>query len=119
MKLRKLRALAKNGTLRLAAIILIILIAGPEVGIAIDLTILLDLVGSELFLLSFIVGIRMIPWRFAADCVLAFLYRVDRYFFIPSAQQVRQCPPIAMHAVPGLVAACIVVALWGTLRVES
>jgi putative effector of murein hydrolase LrgA (UPF0299 family) len=116
MTLRRLREFAKNQTLRLIAILLIVLIAGPEIGIALDLTILLDIVGAELFLLSFIVGIRMMPWRFIVDRVVTFLYRIDPYFFIPSARQIRQCPPIAVHAVPCFVALCLVMALWGTVR---
>jgi hypothetical protein len=117
--LRKLRSLAKNGSLGLAAIILIVLIAGPEIGIALDLTVLLDIVGAELFLFSFIVGIRMIPWRFVADRAVALLYRIDPWFFVPSTQQIRRCPPIAVHVVPGFVAASLVVALWGTVQVDS
>jgi hypothetical protein len=119
MNLSRLKRLLKNGAFRLAAVMLIVLIAGPEVGIALDLTIVLDVVGAELFLLSFLVGLRMVPWWFVFDRVAAFLYRIDPYFFVPGMRQVRQCPPLAVHVVPGFVAACMVVVLWGAVQLES
>jgi hypothetical protein len=49
-----------NSTLRLLALLLIGLAAGPETGLAMEMTTLLEILGAVLFFTSFSVGARML-----------------------------------------------------------
>jgi hypothetical protein len=49
-----------NSTLRLLALLLIGLAAGPEIGLAMEMTTLLEILGAALFFTSFSVGARML-----------------------------------------------------------
>jgi len=64
MKLEDLNVtkLASNATFRLLAVLLIILIVMPEASLAVDLFATLDILGAELFLFAFFLGLRGIPW---------------------------------------------------------
>jgi hypothetical protein len=97
----------KRPVLRFVVVMLILLVAGAEIGIALQLVGLIDLVGVELFLMFFFAGFR---WRFrvAANVINAALERVDPFFFIPTRSQVISCPTLLIHAVPGLVSMCLI-----------
>jgi hypothetical protein len=97
----------KRPVLRFIVVALILLVAGAEIGIALQLVGLIDLVGVELFLTFFFGGFL---WRFrvAANVVKAFLEKVDPFFFIPTRSQVVSCPTLLVHAVPGLVGMCLI-----------
>ena len=47
--------------LRFLAVLLAILIVGPEIGLGAQVFATLDLLGAEVFLASLIVGLRMLP----------------------------------------------------------
>ena len=96
----------KRPVLRLIVVALIFLVAGAEIGIALQLVGVIDLVGVELFLTLFFSGLL---WRVkvAADVIKSALERLDPYFFIPSRSQAVSCPTLLVHAVPGLVALCL------------
>ena len=111
-----LAKLARSGGFLFLAIVLIVLIAGPEFGVAVDLTVMLDVLGSELFLMSFVVGIRMLPWQYLLNRLEKLVGRVDPYFFLPSRRQLAQCPPLVAHALPLCVPLCLATALWGTIQ---
>jgi hypothetical protein len=101
------RLVEKRPVLRLVVVTLILLVAGAEIGIALQLVGVIDLVGVELFLMFFFAGFR---WRLtlAASVVRAFLERMDPFFFIPTRSQVVSCPTLLVHAVPGLVSLCLI-----------
>jgi hypothetical protein len=109
----------RNRVLRILALILIVLIAGPEAGLGAEAFATLDALGAELFLASLILGLRMLPMWFIFERLKSILERVDPYFFVPSARQVRDCPPIACHALPCFVPICLAVALWGVAQVDA
>jgi len=56
-----------EANLRLLALLMIGLLAGPEIGIAMEMTVLLELLGAALFFMAFSVGARML----AVDLALA------------------------------------------------
>jgi hypothetical protein len=84
-----------------------LLLAGAEIGIALQLVSLIDLLGVELFLTFFFGGFL---WRFrvAVDVIKAALERLDPFFFIPTRSQAISCPTLLVHAVPGLVCMCLI-----------
>ncbi len=98
---------------RFLAVLLIILIAGPEVGLFMVASAALDAIGAELFITSLIVGLRMLPVWLVLAWLRSLAERLDPYFLVPSPAQIRDCPPIAVHAIPCLVPICLAVALWG------
>jgi hypothetical protein len=97
----------KRPVLRFVIVALILLVAGAEIGIALQLVGLVDLLGVELFLTFFFGGFL---WRFraAASFIKAALERLDPFFFIPTRSQVISCPTLLVHAVPGLVVICLI-----------
>ena len=113
-----MRPKTRNRLLRILAIILIILIAGPEAGLGAKALATLDAMGAELFLTSLIIGLRMLPIWFVFSWLKRLLERADPYFFVPTARQIRDCPPIACHALPYFVPLCLAFALWGATQVD-
>ena len=113
-----MRPQTRNRLLRILAIILIILIAGPEAGLGAEALATLDAMGAELFLTSLIIGLRMLPIWFVFSWLKRLLERADPYFFVPTARQIRDCPPIACHALPCFVPLCLAFALWGAAQVD-
>ena len=113
-----MRAHTRNRLLRMLAAVLIILIAGPEIGLGMEAFAALDAMGAELFITSLIVGLRMLPIWFIFTWLRKLLERVDPYFFVPSPGQIRECPPIAAHSIPFFVPICLAVALWGAVELD-
>jgi hypothetical protein len=97
----------KRPVLRFIVVALIFLVAGAEIGIALQLAGVIDLVGVELFLTLFFSGFL---WRakVAANVIKSALERLDPFFFIPTRSQAVSCPTLLVHAVPGLVGLCLV-----------
>ena len=97
----------KRPVLRFIVVALILLLAGAEIGIALQLVGLIDLLGVELFL-TFLFGGFLWRIRVAANVIKAALERLDPFFFIPTRSQIVSCPTLLVHAVPGLVAMCLI-----------
>jgi hypothetical protein len=97
----------KRPVLRFIVVALIFLVAGAEIGIALQLVGVIDLVGIELFL-TFCFGGFLWRFRAAANVIKAVLEKLDPYFFIPTRSQVVSCPTLLVHAVPGLVGVCLI-----------
>jgi hypothetical protein len=97
----------KRPVLRFIVVALILLVAGAEIGLALQLVGLIDLLGIELFLTFYFGGVL---WRFraAANIIKVALERLDPFFFIPTRSQVISCPTLLVHAVPGLVGMCLI-----------
>ena len=98
----------KRPVLRFIVVALILLLAGAEIGIALQLVGFIDLLGVELFLAFFFGGFL---WRFriAANVIKTALERLDPFFFIPTRSQVVSCPTLLVHAVPWLATTCLIV----------
>ena len=98
----------KRPVLRFIVVGLIFLVAGAEIGIALQLLGIIDLVGVELFLALFFGGFLW-QFRVAANFIKAAVEKLDPFFFIPTRSQVVSCPTLLVHAVPGLVVLCLIV----------
>lgn len=104
--------------LKIVAVLVIILLAGPEFGVGLELLAILDVMGAELFLLSFVIGFRALPIWGVFRLVIDAFEKIDPYFFIPSGMQIRSCPGMVAHALPGFVCAYLVL-LSGALEGAS
>ena len=124
MKERLKKAL-KNRLLRILAVLLIVIVAGPEIGFSMELFALLDALGAELFLLCFSVGIHLYIKMFIesvrgfGNAVRAFIERLDPYFFIPSRRQIVDCPGISIHAIPGYISLYLFALCWPSINVDA
>jgi hypothetical protein len=96
----------KRRVLRALVILFIVIAAGPEIGIALELIGMIDLVGVELFL-GLVFGGVLWRVRVVLTGINRFFERLDPFYFIPSRQQVVSYPGILVHAVPFLVSGCI------------
>ena len=104
---------SRNLILRILAILIIVAVAGPEMGFGLEAFAVLDILGAELFFLSFFVGIRLLPIATVTRPFRNWIERHDSYFFIPKISQIKECPGIVFHAVPGLVPLYFVVLFCG------
>jgi hypothetical protein len=118
VRLLPIKPSTRDRLLRVLALVLIVLIAGPEVGLEAEAVATLNAIGADLFLASLIIGLHMVPIRYVLDRLKKFVERLDPYFFIPSSRQVRDCPPIIWHALPFCILMCLALALWGVAKVD-
>ncbi|HJR70150.1 MAG TPA: hypothetical protein VKA43_08945 [Gammaproteobacteria bacterium] len=103
---RQKQSTERRRLLRALVVVCILIAAGPEIGIALELIGLLDLVGVELFF-ALVFGGLLLRVRAILSGLEQFFGRLDPFFFIPTRQQVANYPGILVHAVPGLVSICI------------
>jgi hypothetical protein len=103
---RRKKSTGRRPLLRVLVVVCILIAAGPEIGVALELLGLVDLLGVELFL-SLVFGGLLWRLRAIVAGLMQFLERLDPFFFVPTPQQVATCPGILVHAIPGLVSMCI------------
>jgi len=89
----------------LVAVIGCVFIAGPELGIGLELLATAELLGIELLIFCLVA-----PFWFYTYRLESWFQKIDPYFFIPSRQQILATPGILAHAVPGYM----VLLLWCT-----
>ena len=77
-------------------ILLCLIIAGPEFGVGLELIVLVDAFGMELFLFS-LSAYMWGYWNF----VKSKLEKFDPYFFISPIKDILKCPALIAHAIPG------------------
>ena len=77
-------------------LVVCLLVAGPELGLAIELIALVNLFGLELILFCLAA-----PFWFHFYGFRLWLYKIDPYYFVPSMKQVSVTPGILAHAIPG------------------
>jgi hypothetical protein len=77
-------------------VLVCMVVAGPELGIGLELALLVDLYGVELFLLSF-----LSPLVFLRYQVQSWFAKIDAFHFVPTREQIGQCPALLAHAIPG------------------
>ncbi len=125
MMKEKLKKVLKNRLSPILAVLLIVVVAGHEIGISMEMFALLDGLGAELFLLCFLVGIRLYVKMFFdsartfRNAVRAFIERLDPYFFIPSRHQIVECPGISVHTIPGYVSLYLFALCWPSITVDA
>ncbi len=94
---------AARWLLRIAAVFIILVLAGPEIGIGVELLAITELLGAELFVVSFLAGFRLLLDTHVLTPVRRLLERIDPFFFIPTTNQIALVPGMVAHVVPGLV----------------
>jgi hypothetical protein len=84
------------------AVIIVVLIAGPEVMMSMELMAMVELLGASTFVLMYISGLKL----FLSKAINKFK-KFESYsiFFIPSFETLKQMPLLAIHAIPERTAA--------------
>jgi len=81
---------------KITLLVLCLALAGPELGLGLELIALVNAMGMELILISLTAALWG-HWRY----VLAKLEEIDPYFFISPMRDVVKCPGLLAHAIPG------------------
>lgn len=105
--------------MHLLAVVLVLIIAGPEIGLGMEGLAALDALGAELFFASLIVGFRMLPIEVVWAWLKSLIESIDPYFLIPSLAQIKDCPSIVSHAIPCFVPICLAFALCGAVELST
>jgi len=79
------------------AVLIVVLVAGPEVMISIELMAMVELVGASTFVLLYVSGVR----TFFSNVFNKFkAFESYSVFFIPTLESLKQMPFLALHAIP-------------------
>jgi hypothetical protein len=81
---------------KIAIILLCLIIAGPEIGVGIEMIALIDAFGIALFLFSITAHL----WSYWSS-VRSKLVQFDPYFFLSPVKDIVKCPALLAHAIPG------------------
>jgi hypothetical protein len=92
--------------------LLIFLVFGPEFGIGLEMVVLMDFLGVELFLFALLVGLRL---PYFTHLVHSASMKVDPYYFIPTRAQMVSCPGMLAHTVPGPASFYFLLAFGGVI----
>lgn len=98
--------------LRGLVILLIFLMFGPELGIGLEMVVLMDFLGVELFLLALLLGLRL---PYATNLVHSAWMKMDPYYFVPTRAQILSCPGLLAHTLPGPTSFYFLLALGGVI----
>ena len=85
-------------------ILICLVLAGPEFGVALELIALINAFGIELFLLS-ITASMWVHWYF----IKSKLEKWDPFFFFSPPRDILKCPALIAHAIPGSMGLLVLV----------
>lgn len=85
----------KSFLFKIVLAIVCLALAGPELGIALEFVVLLDLLGIELFIFAI-----SVPIFFYSRLLVLEIQKLDPYFFISPRRDVIECPALIAHAIP-------------------
>ena len=92
----------KHGLKKTILIILCVMLAGPQVGLGLELVALVEVSGAELFIFYFTAPFWFYWYKFKT-----WYLKNDPYFFIPCRAHLMQCPALIAHMIPFLMVATI------------
>ena len=90
------KTISKGGWHSLAVII-VMLIAGPEIMMSMELMAMVELLGASTFVLMYVSGLRLV---FSKAINKFKKFESYSIFFIPSFDAIKQMPLLAIHAIP-------------------
>lgn len=95
--LTKIRALLSKGIWQILAMLLVMVIAGPELLLSMELMALIEVLGASTFVLMYLSGIKLL-----LDKAMTKFQQFEQYsiWFIPSYQSLKQMPELVLHVIP-------------------
>ncbi len=94
----------KKIILKLSLLLVCMVLAGPELGIGLEMIGLLNLMSVEIFLLMF-----SVPLLYLGQAIVYRLEELDPYFFLSPRKDFLECPALIAHAIPFFIASLFVV----------
>ena len=81
----------------MAAILIVILVAGPEIMISMELMALVEVLGASTFVIAYFSGVLLY-----FEKPLNFIKKFESYsyLFIPTKDQLKEMPSLIIHAIP-------------------
>ena len=93
----KLKSTLTESIWKAAALLIVVLIAGPEVMISMELMTLMEVLGASTFVMAYFAGLKLYFVK-----TLNWLKRFEShsYLFIPTKSQLKEMPSLIAHAIP-------------------
>ncbi|MDO6427516.1 hypothetical protein Q4489_10845 [Thalassotalea sp. 1_MG-2023] len=91
------RLVVSKGIWKALAFLIVLLIAGPELMIGMELIALIEVLGASTFVIAYYASIKVLLTNLKNKYLSFERYTV---LFIPSWQQFRQMPSLCLHAIP-------------------
>ena len=93
----RLKKTMSKGIWHSLAVIIVMLIAGPEIMVSMELMAMVELLGASTFVLMYVSGLKLFFTK-----VLLKYKKFERHsvLFIPSLSNLKQMPSLALHAIP-------------------
>lgn len=79
------------------AMIIIFMLAGPEIAVGMELMAMVELLGASTFVLAYFYGVKL--WLYKGLQVIS-KFESHSTFFIPTRNVLKQMPSMVVHAVP-------------------
>lgn len=95
--LTKIKALLSKGIWQILAMLLVMVIAGPELLLGMELMALIEVLGASTFVLMYLSGIKLL-----LNKAMTKFQQFEQYsiWFIPSYQSLKQMPELVLHVIP-------------------
>jgi hypothetical protein len=94
---KRLKEKCSKSVWKTLAMLIVILVAGPEVMIGMELMALVELLGASTFVLLYVTGVKVI----FANVVNKFkAFESYSILFIPTLESLKQMPFLILHAIP-------------------
>lgn len=95
--LQRIKQTLAKGFWQTLAMLIVLVLAGPEIMISMELMAIVDLLGASTFVLAYVYALR--AWL---DKPIRWLHAFENsaQFFFPPLNVLRQMPSMAIHAVP-------------------
>lgn len=105
MKLvNKLINKCSKGLWHALAMLIVFIIAGPEILISMELIAIIEVLGASTFVIAYLSGLRLYlekPLGWLMIPILKYAeYESNPYFFIPRFEHVKLMPSLLVHAIP-------------------
>jgi len=93
----KLKSTLTGSMWKAAAFLIVVLIAGPEVMISMELMTLVEVLGASTFVMAYVSGLNL---YFIKSLNWLKRFESHSYLFIPTKSQLKEMPSLITHAIP-------------------
>lgn len=86
----------KTGSWQVLALLIVFMVAGPEILISMELMGIVEALGASTFVLAYLSGLR----AYAVNWYSKIHHLESEYFFVPAFAQIKEMPGLMFHAIP-------------------
>lgn len=91
------REIIAKGLVKGIALVIVLLIAGPELMVGMELMAMVEMLGASTFVLAYWAGLKLLigkPYKMLVK------FEQSSCFFIPTAKSLKEMPQLAFHVIP-------------------